>query len=173
MSVIGIKPLLEAGVHFGHRTRRWNPRMRSYIFTERNGIHIIDLQHTLAQIDKAYAKIRDTVADGGLVLFVATKRQAQEIISQEATRCGMPYVNHRWLGGTLTNFRTIRKRIDYLRDLELSQARGELELLIKKERLSKLREIEKTEHATRWHQRYVCAARRDLRGGCQPGRNCR
>lgn len=143
MSVIGIKPLLEAGVHFGHRTRRWNPRMRSYIFTERNGIHIIDLQHTLVQIDKAYAKVRDTVADGGLVLFAATKRQAQEIISQEAVRCGMPYVNHRWLGGTLTNFRTIRKRIDYLRDLELSQARGELELLIKKERLNKLREIEK------------------------------
>jgi small subunit ribosomal protein S2 len=117
--------------------------MRSYIFTERNGIHIIDLQYTLTQIDRAYAAVRDTVAEGGLVLFVGTKRQAQDTIAREATRCGMPYVNQRWLGGTLTNFRTIRKRIDYLRDLELAQARGEFELLVKKERLNKLREIDK------------------------------
>jgi len=143
VSVIGIKPLLEAGVHFGHRTRRWNPRMRSYIFTERNGIHIIDLQQTITQINDAYNVVRDTVADGGIVLFVGTKRQAQDIIAQEAMRAGMPYVNQRWLGGTLTNFRTIRQRLDYLHRLEASQSRGDLELLIKKERLGKLREIAK------------------------------
>jgi len=143
VSVIGIKPLLEGGVHFGHRTRRWNPRMRSYIFTERSGIHIIDLQQTITQIDDAYAVVRDTVANGGSLLFVGTKRQAQDLIEQESLRCNMPFVNQRWLGGTLTNFHTIRKRLDYLHDLEAAQSRGELELLTKKERLLKTREIAK------------------------------
>jgi len=117
--------------------------MRSYIFTERSGIHIIDLQQTITQIDDAYAVVRDTVANGGSLLFVGTKRQAQDLIEQEALRCNMPFVNQRWLGGTLTNFHTIRKRLDYLHDLEAAQARGELELLTKKERLLKTREIAK------------------------------
>ena len=103
MAVVSMKALLETGVHFGHRTRRWHPKMRPYIFTERNGIHIIDLQQTVHMLEDAYNKIRDTVADGGVVLFVGTKRQAQDIVAQEATRAGQPYVNQRWLGGTLTN----------------------------------------------------------------------
>jgi small subunit ribosomal protein S2 len=133
MSVVPMKALLEAGVHFGHRTRRWNPKMKPYIFTERNGIHILDLQQTIAQIDEAYNLVRDTVADGGFILFVGTKRQGQDTIEEEATRCGMPYVNQRWLGGTLTNWRTIRQRIDYLLDLEKKQMRGEFIRLPKKE----------------------------------------
>ncbi|GAB4532345.1 MAG: hypothetical protein Kow0063_12750 [Anaerolineae bacterium] len=133
MSVVPMKALLEAGVHFGHRTRRWDPKMKPYIFTERNGIHIIDLQQTIARIDEAYNLVRDTVAEGGFILFVGTKRQAQDTIEEEATRCGMPYVNQRWLGGTLTNWRTIRQRIDYLLDLEKKQMRGEFIRLPKKE----------------------------------------
>jgi small subunit ribosomal protein S2 len=133
MSVVPMKALLEAGVHFGHRTRRWNPKMKPYIFTERNGIHIIDLQQTIARIDEAYNLVRDTVADGGFILFVGTKRQAQDTIEEEATRCGMPYVNQRWLGGTLTNWRTIRQRIDHMLDLEKKQMRGEFVRLPKKE----------------------------------------
>jgi small subunit ribosomal protein S2 len=133
MSVVPMKALLEAGVHFGHRTRRWNPKMKPYIFTERNGIHILDLQQTIAQIDEAYNLVRDTVADGGFILFVGTKRQGQDTIEEESTRCGMPYVNQRWLGGTLTNWRTIRQRIDYLLDLEKKQMRGEFIRLPKKE----------------------------------------
>jgi small subunit ribosomal protein S2 len=128
-----MKALLEAGVHFGHRTRRWNPKMKPYIFTERNGIHIIDLQQTIARIDEAYNLVRDTVADGGFILFVGTKRQGQDTIVEESTRCGMPYVNQRWLGGTLTNWRTIRQRIDHLLDLEKKQMRGEFIRLPKKE----------------------------------------
>src|SRR5512145_1565430 len=112
MSVVPMKALLEAGVHFGHRTRRWNPKMKSFIFTERNGIHIIDLQQTITRLNQAYDLVRDAVASGGLVLFVGTKRQAQESVAQEAQRSGMPYVEQRWLGGTLTNWRTIRQRID-------------------------------------------------------------
>lgn len=135
MSVISMKSLLEAGVHFGHRTRRWNPRMRTFIFTERNGIHIIDLQQTMRQVNTAYAVIRDTVREGGLVLFVGTKKQAQETIRSEAERCGMPYVVERWLGGTLTNFRTIRERVEYMVNLERRNARGELDRLPKKEAL--------------------------------------
>ncbi len=135
MSVISMKALLEAGVHFGHRTRRWHPKMRTFIFTERNGIHIIDLQQTMRQVNTAYATIRDVVREGGLVLFVGTKKQAQETIQAEAERCGMPYVIERWLGGTLTNFRTIRGRIDYMIDLERRAARGELDRLPKKEAL--------------------------------------
>ena len=133
MSVVPMKALLESGVHFGHRTRRWNPKMKPYIFTERNGIHIIDLQQTIAQIDETYNLVRDTVADGGFILFAGTKRQGQDTIEEEATRCGMPYVNQRWLGGTLTNWRTIRQRIEYLLDLEKKQMRGEFIRLPKKE----------------------------------------
>jgi small subunit ribosomal protein S2 len=133
MPVVSMKALLEAGVHFGHRTRRWNPKMKPYIFTERNGIHILDLQQTISRIEEAHNLIRDTVADDGFILFVGTKKQAQDSVTEEATRCGMPYVNQRWLGGTLTNWRTIRQRIDYLLDLEKKQMRGEFARLPKKE----------------------------------------
>lgn len=143
MPVVSMKELLEAGVHFGHRTKRWNPKMRPYIFTERNGIHILDLQQTMARLEKAYEVVRDTVAQGGTVLFASTKRQAQESIASEAERCGMPYVNQRWLGGTLTNFRTIRQRIDYLLNLERRQELGEFSRLPKKEALGLQRQIEK------------------------------
>jgi small subunit ribosomal protein S2 len=141
--VVSMKELLEAGVHFGHRARRWNPKMKSYIFTERNGIHIIDLQQTIARLEEAYSVVRDTVAEGGTVLFASTKRQAQESIVSEAERCSMPYVNQRWLGGTLTNFRTIRQRIDYLLGLERRQELGEFSRLPKKEALGLQREIDK------------------------------
>lgn len=133
MAVETMKALLEAGVHFGHRTRRWHPRMKPYIFTERNGIHILDLQQTLARLQQAYDLVRDIVAKGGTVLFVGTKKQAQDALAEEARRCEMPYVNQRWLGGTLTNWRTIRQRIDYLLDLEKKQMRGEFAHLPKKE----------------------------------------
>jgi len=136
-----MKSLLEAGVHFGHRTRRWNPKMKPFIFTERNGIHIIDLQQTITRLNQAYEIIRDNVASGGTVLFVGTKRQSQEAVVQEASRCGMPFVEHRWLGGTLTNWRTIRQRIDYLLEAEKQQARGEFDRLVKKEALLREREI--------------------------------
>lgn len=140
---VSIKELLETGVHFGHRTPKWNPRMAPYIFTERNGIHIIDLQQTLANLRTYYDMVRDLVAKGGTVLFVGTKRQAQEAIAAEATRCGMPYVNTRWLGGTLTNWRTIRERIETLKRLEADRDAGRFELLTKKERLMLERKIEK------------------------------
>jgi small subunit ribosomal protein S2 len=143
MAVISMKALLETGVHFGHRTRKWNPRMKPYIFTERNGIHIIDLQQTLDALEKSYALIRDNVAAGGTLLFVGTKRQAQETIETEAGRSGMPYVNQRWLGGTLTNWQTIRSRIDELADLERQRDSGEFQQLTKKEALIKNREIER------------------------------
>jgi small subunit ribosomal protein S2 len=143
MSVVTMKELLEAGVHFGHHTRRWHPKMRPYIFTERNGIHIIDLQQTIAALDEASAKVRKLASEGGRILFVGTKRQAQENLANEALRCGMPYVNQRWLGGTLTNWHTIRQRIDYLINLELRQDRGEFALLPKKEALMLERELVK------------------------------
>jgi small subunit ribosomal protein S2 len=145
MSVVNMKELLETGVHFGHRTRKWNPRMRPFIFTERNNIHIIDLQQTLESLEEAYALVRETVAEGGEILFVGTKRQAQETIELEATRCGMPYVNSRWLGGTLTNWRTIRSRIDELDELERRRDEGEFELVTKKEALTLTRRIDKLE----------------------------
>ena len=145
-SVVPMKSLLEAGVHFGHRTRRWNPKMKPYIFTERNGIHIIDLQQTITRLNQAYAAVRDTVAAGGSVLFVGTKRQSQETIVQEALRSGMPFVEQRWLGGTLTNWRTIRQRIDYLLDIEKQQARGEFARLPKKEALLREQEIARLNH---------------------------
>jgi small subunit ribosomal protein S2 len=143
MAVVSMKALLETGVHFGHRTRRWNPKMKPYIFTERNGVHIIDLQQTITAIGSAHELVRDTVGDGGTILFVGTKRQAQETIALEAERCGMPYVNERWLGGTLTNWRTIRKRIEYLLNLEARRDRGDFERLKKKEALGLQRQIDK------------------------------
>ncbi|MFO7322659.1 MAG: 30S ribosomal protein S2 [Chloroflexota bacterium] len=142
-SSVTMKALLETGVHFGHRTTKWNPKMRPYIFTERNGIHIIDLQQTIVNLNRYYDMIRDLVADGGTVLFVGTKRQAQEAVATEAERCGMPYINHRWLGGTLTNWRTIRERIDTLKRLEKRRDSGEFDLLSKKEALILARKIEK------------------------------
>lgn len=138
-----MKALLEAGVHFGHQTRRWNPKMRKFIFSERGGIHIIDLQQTVERLEAACNFVRDIVANGGTILFVGTKRQAQETIESEAKRCGMPYVTTRWLGGTLTNFNTIQGRIDYLVRLEDARARGELDHLSKKERLQKEEEIQR------------------------------
>ena len=144
MSVVSMKELLEAGVHFGHHTRRWNPKMRPYIFTERNGIHIIDLQQTLVNLNSYYDMVQDIVAKGGSVLFVGTKRQAQETIVQEANRCGMPYVSHRWLGGTLTNWRTISGSIARLRELE-EVLDGGGEGRSKKELLTLTREREKLE----------------------------
>ncbi|MEZ4558371.1 MAG: 30S ribosomal protein S2 [Caldilineaceae bacterium] len=143
MPVVSMKALLEAGVHFGHRTRRWNPKMRPYIFTERSGIHIIDLQQTMLRLNDYYNIVRDVVADGGTVLFVGTKRQAQAAIEQEAERAGMPYINQRWLGGTLTNWQTIKQRIDYLLTLERRIDGGEFRNLSKKEQLSIDREVEK------------------------------
>ena len=143
MAVISMKALLETGVHFGHRTRKWNPAMKPYIFTERNGIHIIDLQQTVEALDKGYALVRDTVASGGSVLFVGTKRQAQETIEAEAVRCGMPFVNVRWLGGTLTNWRTIYSRIEELGNLERARDSGEFEKLTKKEALGQTRKMER------------------------------
>jgi small subunit ribosomal protein S2 len=136
-----MKSLLEAGVHFGHQTRRWNPKMRKFIFTERNGIHILDLQQTVHLLEDACTFVRDLVANGGTLLFVGTKRQAQEAIESEARRCGMPFVVTRWLGGTCTNFQTIQSRIDHLVRLEDARARGEFDLLTKKDRLHKEEEI--------------------------------
>ena len=138
---VSMKALLEAGVHFGHQTRRWNPKMRKFIFTERNGIHILDLQQTVGLLEDACTYVRDLVANGGTILFVGTKRQAQESIETEARRCGMPFVVTRWLGGTVTNFQTIQGRIDHLVRLEDSRARGEFEALAKKERLKREEEI--------------------------------
>lgn len=143
MAVVTMKALLETGVHFGHRTRKWHPRMKSYIFTQRNGIHILDLQQTVTALDEVYALVRDIVADGGKLLFVGTKRQAQDTIRLEAERCGMPYVNQRWLGGTLTNWRTIRGQIDELNRLERQRDEGLFEHLTKKEALMKDRRIAK------------------------------
>ncbi len=145
MAVISMKQLLEAGVHFGHQTRRWNPKMAPYIFTERNGIYIIDLQKTVKKIDEAYMFIRDLALDGKDVLFVGTKKQAQESIETEAKRCGMYFVNNRWLGGTLTNFRTIRTRIDKLNEIDRMEKEGKFELLPKKEVIKLLAEREKLE----------------------------
>ena len=145
MSVISMKQLLEAGVHFGHQTRRWNPKMKEYIFTERNGIYIIDLQKTVKKIDEAYYFIRDLAMEGGTVLFVGTKKLAQESIEQEAKRCEMFYVNQRWLGGMLTNFKTIQSRINKLRKIEKMEADGDFDLLPKKEVIQLKAEQEKLE----------------------------
>lgn len=145
MAVISMKQLLEAGVHFGHQTRRWNPKMAEYIFTERNGIYIIDLQKTVKKIEEAYNFVRDIAVDGGEILFVGTKKQAQDSIKEEAERIGMYYVNARWLGGMLTNFKTIRKRIDRLAQLRKMEEDGTFELLPKKEVIKLNLEIDKLE----------------------------
>jgi small subunit ribosomal protein S2 len=141
MAVISMKALLESGVHFGHRTNKWDPRMKPYIFTERNGIHIIDLQQTSKLLNQAYNVIRDAVASGGTVLFIGTKRQAQETVAEEATRCGMPYVTERWMGGMLTNWSTMYARIQELERLEKMRDNNELDRLTKKEGLLVGREI--------------------------------
>ncbi|ACX51726.1 MULTISPECIES: 30S ribosomal protein S2 [Ammonifex] len=145
MAIVTMKQLLEAGVHFGHQTRRWNPKMAPYIFTDRNGIYIIDLQKTLKKLEEAYYFVRDLAAQGGTILFVGTKRQAQQTIEEEATRCGMFFVNQRWLGGMLTNFQTIKRRIERLRELEEMEANGEIDLRPRKEAMRLRKEKEKLE----------------------------
>ena len=143
MSVISMKQLLEAGVHFGHQTRRWNPKMAPYIFTERNGIHIIDLQKTVGMVDEAYNAVFDVASQGGRILFVGTKKQAQDTIKAEAERCGMFYVNERWLGGMLTNFKTIQSRIDRLKAIEKMEENGTFDVLPKKEVMALKKEMAK------------------------------
>ena len=143
MSVISMKQLLEAGVHFGHQTRRWNPKMAKYIFTERNGIYIIDLQKSVGMVDDAYKAVADIAADGGTILFVGTKKQAQDAIAVEAERCGMYYVNERWLGGMLTNFKTIQSRIARLKAIETMEQDGTFEVLPKKEVIELKKELAK------------------------------
>ncbi|MBQ8228950.1 MAG: 30S ribosomal protein S2 [Clostridia bacterium] len=145
MSVVSMKQLLEAGVHFGHQTRRWNPKMAPYIFTERNGIYIIDLQKTVKKLEEAYMVVRDVAANGDEILFVGTKKQAQDSVKEEAIRCGMPYVNARWLGGMLTNFNTIQRRIKRLAQLKTMEADGTFDMLPKKEVIKLNLEIEKLE----------------------------
>ena len=145
MAVVSMKQLLEAGVHFGHQTRRWNPKMAKYIFTERNGIYIIDLQKTVKKLDEAYNFVREVSAEGGNILFVGTKKQAQESIREEATRCGMHFVNARWLGGMLTNFRTIRRRIDRMEQINKMREDGTFDMLPKKEVAKLELELEKLE----------------------------
>lgn len=145
MSVISMKQLLEAGVHFGHQTRRWNPKMSEYIFTERNGIYIIDLQKTVKKLESAYSFVRELSEQGEEILFVGTKKQAQDSVRDEATRCGMPYVNARWLGGMLTNFKTIQRRIKRLAQLKTMEEDGTFDLLPKKEVIKLKLEIEKLE----------------------------
>ena len=145
MSVISMKQLLEAGVHFGHQTRRWNPKMAPYIYTERNGIYIIDLQKSVGKVDEAYKAISDIAADGGTILFVGTKKQAQDAIKTEAERCGMFYVNERWLGGMLTNFKTIQSRIKRLKEIEKMSEDGTFDVLPKKEVIEIKKEWEKLE----------------------------
>ena len=145
MSIVSMKKLLEAGVHFGHQTRRWNPKMKKFIFTERNGIYIIDLAKTAGQIEKAYETIRDIASEGGSVLFVGTKKQAQDSIEQEAKRCGQYYVSNRWLGGMLTNFNTIRNSVDKLKKYETMEEDGTFDLLPKKEVLQLNKEMDKLE----------------------------
>ena len=145
MSVISMKQLLEAGVHFGHQTRRWNPKMAEYIYTERNGIYIIDLQKSVGKVDEAYDAISDIAAQGGTILFVGTKKQAQDAIKSEAERCGMFYVNERWLGGMLTNFKTIQSRVARLKDIERMSEDGTFDVLPKKEVIALKKEWEKLE----------------------------
>ena len=145
MAVVSMKQLLEAGVHFGHQTRRWNPKMAKYIFTERNGIYIIDLQKTVKKLDEAYNFVREVSAEGGSILFVGTKKQAQESIREEATRCGMHFVNARWLGGMITNFRTIRRRIDRMEQINKMREDGTFDMLPKKEVAKLELELEKLE----------------------------
>ncbi len=145
MSVISMKQLLEAGVHFGHQTRRWNPKMAEYIYTERNGIYIIDLQKSVVKVDEACRAISEIAANGGTVLFVGTKKQAQDAVKTEAERCGMFYVNERWLGGMLTNFKTIQSRVKYMKELEIQEQDGTFDCLPKKEVISLRKKMDKLE----------------------------
>src|SRR3954449_10433750 len=145
MAVVSMKQLLDSGVHFGHQTRRWNPKMKRFIFTERNGIYIIDLQQTLGYIDNAYEFVKQTVAHGGSIMFVGTKRQAQEPVAEQAQRVGMPYVNQRWLGGMLTNFQTVHKRLQRMKELEAMEQTGWEGTATKKEQLMLQREKDKLE----------------------------
>lgn len=145
MAIISMKQLLEAGVHFGHQTRRWNPKMARYIFTERNGIYIIDLQKTVRKVEEAYNFVRDLAASGQNIMFVGTKKQAQDAVREEASRCGMHFVNQRWLGGTLTNFKTIEKRVERLKKLETMQEDGTFDVLPKKEVILLKKEMERLE----------------------------
>jgi len=147
VAVVSMKNLLDSGVHFGHQTRRWNPKMKRFIFTERNGIYIIDIQQTLGYIDQAYEFVKQTVAHGGSIMFIGTKRQAQEVIAEQATRVGMPYVNQRWLGGMLTNFQTVYKRLERMKELEELEQTGALVSLSKKEQLVLSRERIKLERS--------------------------
>ena len=153
MAVVSMKQLLEAGVHFGHQTRRWNPKMAPYIYTERNGIYIIDLQKTVKKLEEAYNFVRDTSANGGNILFVGTKKQAQDAIKEEAARCGGYYVNARWLGGMLTNFRTMRTRVDRLAQLRKMEEDGTFAMLPKKEVIKHQAEIEKLLHRNDCHNK--------------------
>lgn len=143
MSVVSMKQLLEAGVHFGHQTRRWNPKMKKFIFDERNGIYIIDLQKTMHQLDSVYHEVRQRAERGEVMMFVGTKKQAKDSIQEEAARCGMPYISHRWLGGMLTNFETIQKRVSYLKELQRQEAEGQFERRTKKEALNLRKKMEK------------------------------
>ena len=144
-NVVSMKALLEAGVHFGHQTRRWNPKMAPYIYTERNGIYIVDLQKTVRKLEEAYSFVRELAENGQTILFVGTKKQAQEAIREEAQRCGQYYVNARWLGGMMTNFKTMRTRVDRLNQLKAMQADGTFDMLPKKEVIKHMGEIEKLE----------------------------
>ncbi len=157
-----MRDLLEAGVHFGHQTRRWNPKMKRFIFTERGGIYIIDLTQTSELLEEAYDFVRNLAERGGTILFVGTKKQAQDSVAQEAARVGMPYVANRWLGGLLTNWRTITDRIAHLHELRRLKSEGQLELLPAKERITLLAELEKLEVESRWRRRPAAAARRRL-----------
>ena len=169
MAVISMKQLLEAGVHFGHQTRRWNPKMAQYIFTERNGIYIIDLQKTVRKIDEAYAFVRDIAMEGKSILFVGTKKQAQESIESEAKRCNMFYVNNRWLGGMLTNFRTIRSRVERLNQIDKMEQSGQFDVLPKKEVVKLCHEREKLRGQPGRHPRNEEAARRAVHCGPPQG----
>jgi len=153
-----MKQLLEAGVHFGHQTRRWNPKMQPFIFMDRNGIHIIDLQQTVTRLNEAYKFVEQLAANGETILFVGTKKQAQEAVAEEAKRCGMYYVNQRWLGGMLTNFQTIQSRIRYLRDLEVRKERGDFERLPKKRSPASAGRHGAARAYPGWYQRYAAPA---------------
>ena len=169
MSVISMKQLLEAGVHFGHQTRRWNPKMAPYIYTERNGIYIIDLQKSVGKVDEAYKAVSDIAAEGGTILFVGTKKQAQEAIKAEAERCGMFYVNERWLGGMLTNFKTIQSRVARLKEIETMSQDGTFDVLPKKEVIKSEEGVGEAGEEPGRNQGDEETARCDLRSRSQEG----
>ena len=173
MSVISMKQLLEAGVHFGHQTRRWNPKMAPYIYTERNGIYIIDLQKSVGMVDDAYKAVADIAADGGTILFVGTKKQAQDAIAVEAERCGMYYVNERWLGGMLTNFKTIQSRIARLKAIETMEQDGTFEVLPKKEVIELKKELAKLQKNLGGIKEHVETSGRYLRSRSEKRENLR